>query len=47
MSKLQKKRYSVKEYAKKKKVSVQAIYKAIHESRLTFEKIGETYIIID
>lgn len=40
------KRYSVKDYAKLKGVSVTAIYKAIHTNRLAYEKAGSVYLII-
>lgn len=45
MSKKQE-RYSVKEYAKLKDLSLSAIYKAIREERINFERIGSHYIIL-
>lgn len=47
MKKLKKQRYSVKDFAEKQEVTVQAVYKAIKEHRIDFEKIGSVYIIID
>lgn len=45
MKKLQKKTYTVKQYATLMDVTVQAVYKAIREDRVTYEKIGNTYLI--
>lgn len=47
MKKLSKKQLSVKQYAEIKGVTVGAVYKAIREERVSFEKIGSTYIIIN
>ena len=47
MGKLEKKEYSVKEYANHKNCSVSAVYKAISENRVAFKKIGSTYIVIE
>ena len=46
MGKLDKKKYTVKQYAELKKVTVGAVYKAIREDRVSFEKIGSVYLII-
>lgn len=46
MRKLEIKRLTVKEYADSKDVTVSAVYKAIREGRVNFEKIGKVYLII-
>lgn len=46
MGKLDKKKYTVKQYAELKNVTVGAVYKAIREDRISFEKIGSVYLII-
>jgi len=46
MGKLKIKKYTVKQYADKRKVTVGAIYKAIREDRIKYEKIGNTYLVI-
>lgn len=45
-SKLDKKKYTVKQYAGLKNVTVGAVYKAIREDRVSYEKIGSVYLII-
>jgi hypothetical protein len=45
MGKLNQKKLTVKQYADLKEVTVGAIYKAIKEGRVSFEKIGSVYII--
>lgn len=47
MGKLDKKKLTVKQYADLKKVTVGAVYKAIREDRVSFEKIGSVYLIIN
>ena len=46
MGKLTKKKLTVKQYADLKDVTVGAVYKAIREDRVSFEKIGSVYLII-
>lgn len=46
MRKLEKKKYTVKQYADLKEVSTTAVYKAIKEDRVAYEKIGSVYLII-
>lgn len=44
---MNKKRYSVKEYAKKLGISKMAVYKKIHKDQVEYEKIGSLYLVID
>jgi predicted DNA-binding protein YlxM (UPF0122 family) len=46
MKKLAIKKQTVSQYADEKKVSKSAVYKAIREDRLSYEKIGSVYLII-
>jgi len=39
--------YSIKEYAKKKKITRQAVLKKIKQSKLKAMKIGEFWVVIE
>jgi len=45
MRKIKQKTSTVKQYADLIGVTVGAVYKAIREDRVTYEKIGNTYLI--
>lgn len=47
MKKIEIKKQTVKQYADEKGVTVGAVYKAIREKRVKYEKLGNFYIILN
>ena len=47
MGSLNTKRYTVSQYSELKGVTKSAVYKAIKENRVNYEKIGNVYLIIN